>query len=73
MKSIFKIGMGGSSYKGFIEWSCCGLVWQLQMWKGQPSRRDWFPTCPNCNGEGLSFTDLGEIAVMEFQEMSSGY
>jgi hypothetical protein len=46
----------------FMEWECCGMVWQLQMWRGQPKRKDWKPTCPICGEEGKSWNELyGEI------------
>ena len=53
-KQRFKYGIGGSRYKGFMEWECCGLIWQLLMWRGQPKRKKWAPQCPTCGALGKS-------------------
>lgn len=70
MVSRFKTGIGKSSYRGlFMEWTCCGLIWQLQMWNGQPLRRDWYPVCPACFDRGVSFNEMAEMAISDIQEI----
>lgn len=54
MISELKNGKGGSRFKQFMEWNCCGKMWQLQMWKGQMFRRNWSPIC-SCGKVGKTF------------------
>ena len=48
----------------FVEWSCCGHLWQLLLSKRYPERRTWVPTCPIC---GL----IGDTAVHLYREERS--
>jgi hypothetical protein len=45
MRQVMRRGKLGR----FIEWQCCGLIWQLypRIWRGKPT---WVPTCPRCGG-----------------------
>jgi len=58
MISELKRGIGGAKFPHFMEWRCCGMVWQLRMWKGQMFRRDWSPECEKCNSSGESFSQI---------------
>jgi hypothetical protein len=43
--------------------SCCGLKWELLLWKRDPDRFYWSPVCPTCGEDGMAWILLQMLKV----------